>query len=126
MGLLTLITSGLPVIRPETQLKPSCGAVDFSNDIEFAELNLGVNERPFLVPLVERMMEFREEVLKHFVAPRLQRGAADQFLKLFGPAEVDYGMGVEVLVAHSLQSFDRLGKPFGRAVAADSGRYILK
>jgi len=34
---------------------------------------------------------------------QLQRGAADQFMKLFGPAEGDYGMGANVLVVHPLQ-----------------------
>jgi hypothetical protein len=36
-------------------------------------------------------------------ALQLQRGAADQFMKLFGPAEGDYGMRAEVLEVHPLQ-----------------------
>lgn len=38
------------------------------NDAEFLELNEWVNQRPVVLPLVERMMEFREETLKYFRA----------------------------------------------------------
>ena len=37
-------------------------------DAEFLELNQWVNQRPVVLPLIERMMEFREETLKHFRA----------------------------------------------------------
>jgi hypothetical protein len=36
-------------------------------------------------------------------ALQLERGTAGQFMKLFGPAEGDYGMGAEVLEVHALQ-----------------------
>jgi hypothetical protein len=49
----------------------------FGDGILFAELNVGPLE--------------------------LQRGAADQFMKLFGPAEGDYAMRADVLVVHPLQ-----------------------
>jgi len=54
-------------------------------------------------------------------ALQLQRGAADQFMKLFGPAEGDYAMGADVLVVHPQQRGEsRAYVPVNSATLLDS------
>src|SRR5260370_109982 len=72
----------------------------FGDGILFAELNVG--------------------------ALQLWRGAADQFMKLFGPAEGDYGMGADVLVVHPLQRGESMSYiPVNSATMLDSIPHIV-